>query len=98
MAFLMLVVGLLVGSLVGSLVAWLLAAARWSARVGALTGQLSAQQDQVQALAHGRSALSDTFRALSADALRESTEQLLALAETRLRVAGTAADADLARR
>jgi DNA recombination protein RmuC len=63
-----------------------------------VAAERAAATERANALAQSEARVRETFQALSADALRHNTEAFLALADARLREAGTAASGDLAAR
>src|SRR5947209_11125189 len=66
----MMVVGLLIGLAIGAGVAWLIVRSQYAARVAALE--------------HGKAAMSETMKALAADALATNNASFLQLAKSQL--------------
>jgi DNA recombination protein RmuC len=86
---------LLIGVALGVLVGWL-AARPAAARLGAeLEKERAVQQERLKTYEAAEARFRDTFRSLSAEALRDSNEQFLALAEVRLRETRTETAADI---
>jgi DNA recombination protein RmuC len=86
---------LLIGVALGVLVGWL-AGRPAAARLGAeLEKERALQQERSKAYEAAEARFRDAFRSLSADALRESNEQFLALAEVRFRESRTETAADI---
>jgi len=86
---------LLIGVALGVLVGWL-AARPAAARLGAeLEKERAVQQERLKTYEAAEARFRETFRSLSVEALRESNEQFLALAEVRLRETRTETAADI---
>jgi DNA recombination protein RmuC len=86
---------ILIGVALGVLVGWL-AGRPAAARLGAeLEKERALQQERSKAYEAAEARFRDAFRSLSADALRESNEQFLALAEVRFRESRTETAADI---
>jgi DNA recombination protein RmuC len=86
---------LLIGVALGVLVGWLAARPAF-ARLGAeLDKERAVQQERLKTYEAAEARFRDTFRSLSAEALRDSNEQFLALAEVRLRETRTETAADI---
>jgi DNA recombination protein RmuC len=86
---------LVIGVALGVLVGWL-AARPTAARLGAeLEKERAVQQERLKTYEAAEARFRETFRSLSAEALRESNEQFLALAEVRLRETRTETAADI---
>jgi DNA recombination protein RmuC len=86
---------LVIGVAFGVLVGWLAArptAARLSAE---LEKERAVQQERLKTYEAAEARFRETFRSLSSEALRESNEQFLALAEVRLRETRTQTTADI---
>jgi DNA recombination protein RmuC len=86
---------LVIGVALGVLVGWL-AARPTVARLGAeLEKERAIQQERLKTYDAAEARFRDTFRSLSVEALRESNEQFLALAELRFRETRTETAADI---
>jgi DNA recombination protein RmuC len=86
---------LVIGVALGVLVGWL-AARPTVARLGAeLEKERAVQQERLKTYESADARFRETFRSLSAEALRESSEQFLALAELRFRETRTETAADV---
>jgi DNA recombination protein RmuC len=99
----------LVALVLGSLIGWLASARRADAEVQAgrteatrlhalLEAERRASAEREQLLARNEHQMREAFGTLSAEALARNSEQLLALAETRLTGARVAAEGDLSQR
>jgi DNA recombination protein RmuC len=96
------IVALLVGIAVGGGAAWLLARARADAALTKLQLQLEHEragfEEKVALLKHAEDELTDSFRAMSAEALRLNNTAFLDLARTQLEKFQESAQGDLAQR
>jgi DNA recombination protein RmuC len=90
-----LLIGLALGLAVGALIGWLASRPDRARLETALERDRSSHQERIQAYQQAEHSLRDAFRALSDEALKSNNEAFLALAETRLREARTAATADV---
>jgi DNA recombination protein RmuC len=86
---------LAIGLAIGALVGWL-AARPAVARLGAeLDKERAVQQERLKTYETAEARFRDAFRSLSSEALRESSEQFLALAEVRFRESRTETAGDI---
>jgi DNA recombination protein RmuC len=96
------IVALLVGTALGAGAAWLLARARADAALTTLQVQLQHErarfEEKVALLKHAEDELADSFRAMSAEALRLNNSAFLDLARTQLEKFQETAQGDLAQR
>lgn len=92
--FLPYIIGL-ASSSAGALIVWLLMASKLKAQQGIHTEQLKTAEEKLALLSQAEARLTDTFKALSADALKSTQEQFLLLAQNNLKVQQQEAKNDL---
>jgi DNA recombination protein RmuC len=90
-----LMVVLLAGLALGALVGWLAARPAQARLRGDLDRERAVHAERLQTYQQAEAKFREAFRALSADALKTTSEQFLQLAESRLREARTEAGADV---
>lgn len=99
MADVQMIVGLLIGLVVGVAGAWMVLRGRFSAREGALTAMLDAERrmggERAALVASSEARLTEAFRALSGEVLREHASSFLQLARGTLDEARTASTTEL---
>lgn len=92
------IISLSVGLAAGAIIGALAVRAQASARLARLAAERQAALERVEFAEEAQTQLAEQFKALSAEALRQSNHQFLQLAETRLREAQAVASAELDRR
>jgi DNA recombination protein RmuC len=90
-----LIIVLLAGAALGALVGWLAARPREAELRAALDRERAVHAERLRTYEEAEARFRDAFQALSADALRSSSEQFLQLAESRLREARAETTADV---
>jgi len=86
------------GFLAGGLIVWLLMASKLNAQSGVFREKLNAAEEKQTLLENTEARLTDTFKALSADALKSTQDQFLTLANNNLKAQQREAKNDLQQR
>lgn len=91
-------IGVLLGLLAGAAIGWAVAYARNGARASRAEALLEAERARLLNLQTDQQHLAEQFKALAADALKASSEQLLMVADERLKRSQESGAAELAKR